>query len=573
MRHQMINLDQYKTIWVCDTEFIARPGEHPEPVCLVAIEYRTGETIRIWADEMATMKTPPFPTGEDSLFVVYYGTAELGVFKANGWDYPENVLDLYAEFRVISNGKFPEHGNGLLGAMSWFGINGISMEDKDSNRDLILRGGPWTPEETLRILDYCQSDVDGLRTLLRHMWNLIDTPRAVNLRGRYSKALTEMEWTGIPVDTQTAECIKQRWTGIQDELVDKVALEIPVFEDRSFSAALFENWLAKMNIHWPVLDSGKLKLDADTFSEMSKLHPLVAMVHELRSNLAKLRLGGLSIGADGRNRTLLSPYGSKTGRNQPSTTSFIFGNSKWMRSLIQTPPGMFLAYIDWVSQEIGIAAKMSNDINLMSAYQEDPYLWFAKQTSAVPLDATKETHELQRNLYKQTMLGVGYGMSAEGLAKKLNQCEARARILLRQHQETFPTYWAWINGAVNHALFSGDIHAIFGWRYNVPHEPNCRSLQNWPVQSNAAEMMRLAACMLTEAGIRVCCPVHDAFLIEGPLDQKDEIVAQARAIMAKASSTVLDGFELRTDVEEKLPGERFHDKRGREFYEMILSLL
>ena len=85
MRHQMINLDQYKTIWVCDTEFIARPGEHPEPVCLVAIEYRTGETIRIWADEMATMKTPPFPTGEDSLFVVYYGTAELGVFKANGW--------------------------------------------------------------------------------------------------------------------------------------------------------------------------------------------------------------------------------------------------------------------------------------------------------------------------------------------------------------------------------------------------------------------------------------------------------------------------------------------------------
>ena len=117
MRHQMINLDQYKTIWVCDTEFIARPGEHPEPVCLVAIEYRTGETIRIWADEMATMKTPPFPTGEDSLFEVYYGTAELGVFKANGWDYPENVLDLYAEFRVISNGQFPEHGNGLLGAI------------------------------------------------------------------------------------------------------------------------------------------------------------------------------------------------------------------------------------------------------------------------------------------------------------------------------------------------------------------------------------------------------------------------------------------------------------------------
>jgi DNA polymerase I len=32
-------------------------------------------------------------------------------------------------------------------------------------------------------------------------------------------------------------------------------------------------------------------------------------------------------------------------------------------------------------------------------------------------------------------------------------------------------------------------------------------------------MMRIAAIAATEAGIEVCCPVHDAFLISAPIDR------------------------------------------------------
>jgi hypothetical protein len=111
---------------------------------------------------------------------------------------------------------------------------------------------------------------------------------------------------------------------------------------------------------------------------MSKLHPFVAMVYELRSNLAKLRLGGLSIGADGRNRTLLSPYGSKTGRNQPSSTSFIFGNSKWMRSLIQAPPGRFLAFqsvVSSITNTIVKTVRVRHDVH-------QPFIEFSDQPLA-----------------------------------------------------------------------------------------------------------------------------------------------------------------------------------------------
>ena len=46
----------------------------------------------------------------------------------------------------------------------------------------------------------------------------------------------------------------------------------------------------------------------------------------------------------------------------------------------------------------------------------DPYLAFAKQAGAVPADATKATHGPTRELFKQCVLAVQYGMEADSLA-------------------------------------------------------------------------------------------------------------------------------------------------------------
>ena len=82
----------------------------------------------------------------------------------------------------------------------------------------------------------------------------------------------------------------------------------------------------------------------------------------------------LAVGADGRNRCLLSPFRSITSRNQPSNAHFIFGPSCWLRSLIQPEPGRAVAYVDWSQQEFGIAAALSGDTAMMEAYTSgDPY--------------------------------------------------------------------------------------------------------------------------------------------------------------------------------------------------------
>jgi DNA polymerase I len=93
------------------------------------------------------------------------------------------------------------------------------------------------------------------------------------------------------------------------------------------------------------------------------------------------------------------------------------------------------------------------------------------------------------------------------------------------------------------------------------------------MQGNGTEMMRLAACLATERGIEVCCPVHDAFLISVPLDRLDADIAAMRAAMAEAARVVLSGFELGTDVAITKYPDRYMDKRGQVMWDRVTNLL
>jgi hypothetical protein len=452
-------------------------------------------------------------------------------------------------------------------------LDGIGAVEKDEMRDLVLRGGPWSDAEKSAILDYCESDVAALARLLPAILPDIDLPLAL-LRGRYMAAAAHIERNGVPVDTATLARLGAHWSDIQDRLIGEIDQDYGVFDGRTFKVERFANWLAGNDIPWPRLESGRLDLADDTFREMSRAHPAVAPLHELRSALAKMRLSELAVGKDGRNRTMLSAFRARTGRNQPSNTKFIFGPSVWLRSLIQPPPGHGVAYIDWQQQEFGIAAALSGDGRMLDAYQSgDPYLAFAKQAGAAPADATKVTHKPIRDQFKACVLAVQYGMGDEALAQRIGQPPMRARELLRLHRETYRVFWAWSDRVLDHAMLHGSLHTAFGWRVRVPQNPNARSLRNFPMQANGAEMLRLACCLATERGIEVCAPVHDAVLICTPLDRLEADVARMQDTMREASRAVLNGFELGTDAEMVRYPDRYMDERGRVMWERVTNLL
>ena len=102
----MINqLATYREVWLVDFEFSAPPGERPRPICLVAREFHSGRILRVWLDGIEHPELP-FDFGADVLYVAYYASAELGCHLALGWPMPARVLDLFTEFRCVTNGGF-----------------------------------------------------------------------------------------------------------------------------------------------------------------------------------------------------------------------------------------------------------------------------------------------------------------------------------------------------------------------------------------------------------------------------------------------------------------------------------
>jgi DNA polymerase I len=567
---QVRDLCRFQEVWCVDFEFRADPGERPWPVCLVAREYRLGHEIRLWRDQLLPLRRAPFETGPDALFVAYFASAELGCFLVLGWPLPANILDLFTEHRVQANG-IPGVGNSLLAALAHRGISHVNAPDKDVMRDLIIHGTEWTASEQREILDYCASDVVALTALLPRM-RLDHLPQAL-LRGRYTAAVARMEHAGVPIDCELLGALQGSWEDIKMRLVETVDRDFGVYEGTSFRSARFEAWLKQNGIPWPRRPSGALCLDDDAFRSQAKHHSTINSLHELRSTLGQLKLHALAVGSDGRNRCLLSPFQAATGRNLPSNSKFVFGPARWLRGLIKPPPGLGLAYVDWSCQEIVIAAALSGDGRLAEAYRSgDPYLGFAKQAGLVPPDATKKSHKAERDRCKAVVLGVGYGLGAESLAVSLGIPPIEARQLLALHRDTYPDYWRWVRQVIDDAILTRRQRTMFGW-HRWLFDLNPRAAQNFPMQSHGAEMMRLAAIASTEAGIEVCCPVHDAFLIAAPAERLDQDVARMQELMSKAGAAITGGLEVRTDCEVVKYPHRYMDERGSDMWRRIMGLL
>ncbi|SOE01787.1 DNA polymerase [Caenispirillum bisanense] len=567
----MMDALPFKEVWAVDFEFIAGEGRTPSPVCLVAREIKSGRLVRLWHDEFG--QEPPYAVDADALFVAYYASAEVGCHLALGWPPPERVLDLFTEFRARTNGTAATAGNGLLGALTHFGLDSIGAVEKEGMRDLILSGGPWDDDDKAAILDYCQSDVDALARLLPVMVSKIDLPRAL-LRGRYMTAAARIEATGIPIDVPTLKAMQEHWRDIQALLIEEIDASYGVFDGTTFKHDRFASYLIARGINWPRTETGRLAVSDDIFREQAKVYPVLEPLRQLRSMLGQMRLSDLTVGPDGRNRTMLSAFRSKTGRNQPSNSRFIFGASRWLRGLVRPEPGRALAYVDWSQQEVGIAAALSGDAAMAAAYTSgDPYLAFAVQAGAAPEGATKATHKDVRDLYKATVLAVQYGMGEESLARRIAQPEIMARQLLRKHRDVYAAFWKWSDAVVAHAMTCGWLSTVYGWPLHVGKAANERMLRNFPMQANGAEMLRIACCLATERGIEVCAPVHDALLIEASSAEIDAVVKETQAAMAEASRFVLDGFELATDAKVVRYPDRFMEDGGTEMWGRVSTIL
>lgn len=103
---------------------------------------------------------------------------------------------------------------------------------------------------------------------------------------------------------------------------------------------------------------------------------------------------------------------------------------------------------------------------------------------------------------------------------------------------------------------------------------NPRSILNWPIQSTGTDILRLSCVRLMDARVKICAPVHDAILIEAPLESLDAQVELARGIMEQACRDLLGGRSCRVDVDLIKSPERYMDmKRGLVMWNTVMRSL
>jgi DNA polymerase-1 len=430
--------------------------------------------------------------------------------------------------------------------------------------------------------------------------------------GEFAAVSALMEHRGVPIDMEVFRQLtdKTTWNAVRDAMVPAIDAKYSVYVrnaagDWSFNMERFIAYLERAGITgWPLLESGKLNMRRKTFEEMSNGWPQLEELRQLRYARDKMRRVKLAVGADGRNRTVLWPFKSKTSRTQPKAAQWIYSPAVWLRSLIKPGPEMAVAYIDYSSMEFLIAASLSDGhtgpVNAMlDMYRSgDPYRAFAVQVGAIPNEITTamlkkpeqyatdnltlgqlEYFAAVRDRYKIMLLASQYGMGIETLAARLVVSTFEAHEMLTQHREQFSQYWAWSDDWVQHSLQTGIMRTVMGWQCCTGiTEFNERSIRNWPIQATGADILRIACILATRHGIRLLAPVHDAVLIEAPIERIEADVALTQEIMRRASRIVLNAdasgtHELRTDAKIIRYPDRYTDKRGDKIWEDVMELL
>jgi DNA polymerase I len=577
-------------VWAVDTEFYPGPGlsnggvegDAPTPLCLVALELRSGRLIRLWQDELGPF--PPYRLDGDAILFAWMFAAEFGFHIAEGWGEPACAIDAYIEFRHYTNDGTIKTGDrdkgfySIGGALRYFLEDGLDLTRKESMRDRIMQGPPFTAQEKRDALLYCEDDTRALARVIPHIVPTIRSLPQAMMRAKYQWAMAQQERRGVPVDGPKLSRIRRHWRGMQTGLVRELDRPFGCYEiedgEAHWRKERFADYIRRHRMLWPRHPSGALDETDQTFREMAGRYPHIEPLRELRYSLSKLRLNDLSVGNDHRNRTPLWAYGTKTARNAPSNSKYIFGPAKWLRFLITPPPGRVLVYRDYAQQEVRIAAVLSEDKALLDVCEAgDVYLGIARELGFLRDGMNETEQEGVRGLFKTVVLGIQYGLGVRSLALRAGITFAEAAEILARLRARFRRFEEYCRSVLDHSGLHLEIGTPFGWFMHCPSGMNPRTIRNFPIQSTGSEILHVACILAERRGIELVAPIHDALLAEGPFNEAEELSQALDRLMGDASAVVLRGYRLPTDIQIVRPGKQYFDKRGEAMWSTVTRLL
>jgi len=178
-----------------------------------------------------------------------------------------------------------------------------------------------------------------------------------------------------------------------------------------------------------------------------------------------------------------------------------------------------------------------------------------------------------RALFKTVVLGIQYGLGARSLAVRAGISRYEAGEILARLRARFRVFEDYTQCVLDHAGLRLEIGTPFGWYMQCPPGINPRTVRNFPIQSTGSEILHVACILAERRGIELVAPIHDALLVEGPLNDAEELSRSLDQLMSDAAAMVLRGYRLPTDYQIIKPGEHYQDERGAAMWRTVTRLV
>ncbi len=371
--------------------------------------------------------------------------------------------------------------------------------------------------------------------------------------------LSRIERTGVMIDAdkllQQSVELSEQMASIERQAHDQAGQSFNIGSPKQIQAILYE----KMNL--PVLaktPKGQPSTAESVLQELAQDYELPRLILDYRS-LSKLKstyTDKLPLQIDSRSGRVHTSYHqavASTGRlsssdpnlqNIPIRTA----EGRRIRQAFIAPPGYTLMAADYSQIELRIMAHLSEDENLLKAFEnnEDVHRFTASEVFDVSLDKVDSE---QRRAAKAINFGLIYGMSAFGLANQLGIDRSSARDYVDKYFSRYPSVKAYMDETRLTAKEKGYVETVYKRRLYLPeiNSKNAarrqyaeRTAINAPMQGTAADIIKRAMIVIDEyfreqsEGIRIIMQVHDELVFEVANELVNESRQQICELMSKA---------------------------------------
>lgn len=373
--------------------------------------------------------------------------------------------------------------------------------------------------------------------------------------------LSRMEANGVKIDTENLQQISEEFgkeiRKIEERIYEAAGTPFNIASPKQLGEILFEK--LKIDEKAKKTKTGQYATGEDVLQKLSHKHPIIQMILDYRS-FTKLKstyldaLPALVNPKDGLIHTSYNQAVTATGRlssNNPNLQNIPVRTEKGReirRAFVPRSEAYTLLAADYSQIELRIIAHLSQDPAMVNDFNlgHDIHAATAAKVFHVPMEqVTKE----QRSRAKAVNFGIIYGMSAFGLAERMELSRSEAADIIKKYFEEYAGIKEYMNRSIALARERGYAETILGRRRYLRDINGANSVVrgfaernaiNAPIQGSSADMIKIAMigihqeleCLKMQS--KMILQVHDELVFDAHLDELDTLKAIVQDKMVNA---------------------------------------